>query len=130
MHQLSELILLTDVHGLNLWVTFSLVQDASEPTLDLTRAVQLEEAVVQQGRQPLGEVAEASVDGLLLLQVQVVVGIQDQLVEEVRVGKALDDDVEVLILLVYEEPMPVNLVALGLLAVEGNCLNFHGSKNV
>ena len=47
MNQLSEFILLADVHGLGIWVIIILIQDTGKTTLHLTRGVKLQDAVVQ-----------------------------------------------------------------------------------
>ena len=71
MNQLPELVLLADEHGLRVRAVLTLIDHASETALDLTRSVELQNAVVEQCGHSLGEVHEAGGDRLLLLDVQV-----------------------------------------------------------
>ena len=73
MDKFPKFILLTNIHGLNIWIIFMLVQNASETAFHFGGRVQLEDAVVQQSRKSLGEIGEAGGDWLGLLEVQVLV---------------------------------------------------------
>ena len=71
MDKFPKFILLTNIHGLNIWIIFMLVQNASETAFHFGGGMQLEDAVVQQSRKSLGEIWETGGDWLGLLEVQV-----------------------------------------------------------
>ena len=55
MNEMSKLVLLTDVHCLGIGVTVTLIQNAGESALEISRAMELKDTVVQERRHPLCE---------------------------------------------------------------------------
>ena len=55
MDEMSKLVLLTDVHCLGIGITITLIQNAGESALEVSRAMELEDTVVQERRHPLCE---------------------------------------------------------------------------
>ena len=85
MNKMSELILLTDVHGLYVSVAVTLIQNAGKSALEIGRGMKLKDAVVQECAHPLRKLLEGSVYRLLLLEVQVRVLVQSCFKYKVRV---------------------------------------------
>lgn len=89
MNKVLELILLADVQSVLGWVSFALIEDADEPRLHITAAVELQEAVVEQSGEALRKLCERGVDGLLLLQLQVRRLVDGQAVHKVSIAASL-----------------------------------------
>ena len=85
MHQMSELILFTNVKCLEIRSVLGFIEHTSESRFDLRRRMQLQDTIIEQSRQPFAELLKWGLDGLGLLKVDVRLLIQSHLVNEMRV---------------------------------------------
>ena len=118
MNKVSEFVLLTDVHCLNIFIIIAFVQNTGKSALQVFRIVELENTIVQECCNSLWKFCKTCVNWLLFLKVQVWVFIDRGFKKKMSITFAFpsclsrrhDYDLKRFLTLNNHKPKPFNLI--------------------